>query len=225
MIGLYRGISVPSSVIQFRTWSPYSHVSEVDPRTGEVIEAWQWGGVQIRGNYHEGHKPGTIIELYEVIGITPAQQRKVWEFLRGEVGKDYDFAGCYGFIRRADRQNPDKWFCSELEFTAYREAKVELLARVEAHKVYPGLLVMSPRLKYVGYLVVGEDRDLLGRVPVSEIAKLRASERPQNGLTLTHVPESGKKHSADYCHPLCSQACHPATPHISPVIAPRRVFA
>lgn len=170
MIGAYRGISMLSRAIQWQTWSKYSHIAEIDRKTGEVVEAWQSGGVRHLPSYHDGHTKGTVIELFEVEGASYDLERRVFERMLTQAGKGYDFTGIWGFLRRSDRENAERWFCSELDFWAWREEGIELLRRVLPCQVSPGLEVRSPLLRYVGFLTVGEDKQDLGVVPISRIA-------------------------------------------------------
>lgn len=146
MIGLYKGNSALSRAIQFKTWSPYSHAAWIE-EDGSVIEAWQVGGVT-KGRYDTRHNNGTIIDIFDV-EMTDDQTGTVREFLRSQIGKPYDWPGIFGFVtRRAESVDAAqrKWFCSELVFAACLFAGVELLSRIPACKVYPGLLCYSPLL-------------------------------------------------------------------------------
>ena len=191
MIGAYKGISWKSKLIITLSWrlKKYSHVSEIKDSTGECIEAWMTGGKhwwngKVRWNktYHEGHKKGTRIDIYRYIGIRPEQEEGVWGFLVKQVGKDYDFAGIWGILRRKITQNPLKWFCSEAEFAAYLSEGLALLKNILACQVTPPTLVTSPLLEYVGFLIVGEDLQDLKKVPVSQIAKKNRMIEEREGV-------------------------------------------
>lgn len=232
MIAAYKGISLISRLIRFRTWSEYSHIAEINEKTGEVIEAWHKGGVVRRSDYHEGHTPGTVIELFDV-DTTKVRKRCVWVDLTCEIGKDYDFDGILGFIIRRTRHNTEKWFCSELVFAKYQQRGINLLARVKPHKVSPGLLVMSPRLNYIGFLVVGEDLDHQGHATVRQIAKMReaekqAAESPVTARgTCTH-PHTGVPSLTPNCsqiHPNCSQIYGAALMLLRSILPQRRKLA
>lgn len=174
MIGAYKGKSPTSLTIKLRTWESYTHVSEIREEDGRVIEAWPPRVVE-RPDYHAGHTPGTVIDLFDVPDLNQAQRMSIWISLKREVGKLYDFPGLIGFgTRTAFMQRFDWWFCSELIFQKYRDNGVHLLKRIPAHKVYPGLVVYSPILVYVGRLIVGQDADLIG-MPIREIVRIRAA--------------------------------------------------
>ena len=158
LIGAYKGVSLISRMIRRWTWREYSHVAGIRNATGEVVEAWHKGGVRHLPTFNEGHTPGTRIDVFRVKGATLEQHEAWWKGMLAEVGKKYDFAGIVGFIRRKVTQNQDRWFCSELVFDKAIRALIPLLLRIKPHKVDPGTLVISPKLEYVGFVVVGRDR-------------------------------------------------------------------
>ena len=152
MIGLYRGTSIISRLIQFRTWSPYSHASWIGDN-GAEIEAWHKGGVVCHPDWGHIHTPGTEIDLFEV-KMSDLQRSVITDFLRTQLGKKYDFGAILGFLTRCGKERLGKWFCSELVFCAFQEAGIDLLCRIEPHKVSPGRLSTSPLLTLVDTLVV-----------------------------------------------------------------------
>lgn len=152
MIALYRGKSFLSRVIQFRTWSAYSHAAWVC-EDGEVIQAWRHG-VTLTPDLAHGHTPGTPVDLFD-IALTVNQRYEVEAFLRSQVGKPYDLRGALRFISRRQNAGDEQagWFCSELIHAAFISAGIELLARIESWKVDPGLLSISPLLTYRASIV------------------------------------------------------------------------
>lgn len=178
MIGASHGVSRMSRMIvrlSFRGGSTVSHIMEINDNTGETLEALQFRGVIHGKSYHQFHSLGTRIDIYQPIGITPEQEQMVWEFMLTQVGKGYDWMGIWGILRRRMRENPDKWFCSELVFYAYAKAKYDLLNNIFACQVTPATLITSTRLKYIGFLIAGQDINELRKVPISQIAKKNAA--------------------------------------------------
>ena len=104
---------------------------------------WWSGKVCWNKTYHDGDKPGTRIDVYRYIGIRADQEEGVWKFLVKQVGREYDWAGIWGILRRKVTQNPLKWFCSEMEFTAYLKNAMALLVNILPSQVTPRL--WSPR--------------------------------------------------------------------------------
>lgn len=146
MIALYRGKSVVSRLIRWRTWSDYSHAAWLC-LDGTVLDAWQKGGVRHVANISVGHKPNTPVEFFSV-DITPAERIRIEKFLRDQVGKKYDFHGVLKFIsrRKTTHDQQRKWFCSELVSAAFNRIGHPLLARIRDEQVSPGLLAISPLL-------------------------------------------------------------------------------
>lgn len=164
LITAYRGVSAVSRLIRWQTWSDYSHVGLAAWEDGvalpdvcsgcPTVEAWQTDGV--RAGYRgpcAGHIPGTRIDLFEVPAAgTHEKALAAWDFATTQVGRPYDWLGVLRFLpRRAERRAGDaRWFCSELVMAAFAAAGVELLVRVPASRVSPGLVVLSPLLRYAG---------------------------------------------------------------------------
>jgi len=144
MIALYKGTSALSRLIRWRTWSDYSHAAWVFP-DGSVIEAWK-GGVTHAPSILSAHASDTEVHLF-ALDLTIEQRWAIQDFLIAQIGKPYDYAGILGFLAAAKTENPDRWFCSELLFSAVKQARINLLARIPAWKVYPGLLALSPLLR------------------------------------------------------------------------------
>ena len=153
MILAYKGTSLwPSKMIRWFSWSDYSHIAWLTEQ-GEVIEAWP-PKVRICKSFDEGHTPGTHVDIYEVVGLTSGDRETIETFLRNQVGKKYDWRGVFHFVTRNGNNSRTKWFCSELVFKALLKADIKLLKGIPPYKVTPGMLVLSPLLKYVGTKIV-----------------------------------------------------------------------
>jgi len=154
MIALYEGTSVKSRMIEWWSWSQFSHASWVK-RNGRVVEAWR-GGVSEWPTIHHNHTPGTRV-IFLDLDLTPEQVERIESFLTSQLGKGYDFLGVNRFLTRSQTpDDPERWFCSELIFAAFLHAGIELLARVEARKVMPVMLFYSPLLREKGGIVTKE---------------------------------------------------------------------
>ncbi|MFH0907182.1 MAG: hypothetical protein V1929_00265 [bacterium] len=159
LFGLYQGKSFFSRAIQLRTWSKYSHVSAIHP-CGVVVEAWPSSGrVRCVSNPDVGHSPGTPIDCFAWPGLTAVEVDALRGFYWRQVGKNYDYLGVLGFVRRKYMGMPGQenaaWFCSELIFAGSLAIGKPLLNRIPSWKVYPGMIEMSPRLEYVGQIITG----------------------------------------------------------------------
>lgn len=157
---LFRGKGSVSSLIRWQTRSQYSHVA-IQLASGQVIEAWEGNIWRLLGSYltkhvqHDGvrwheslaelraaHKPGTPIEAYDV--VLPAE-RDAEQFLRRQVGKQYDLRSVARFLSRRDAPVNDRWFCSELACYAARLGGRPLLRMNCAH-ASPRDVAVSPLL-------------------------------------------------------------------------------
>jgi uncharacterized protein YycO len=92
------------------------------------------------------HKEKTVVEVYEIVGLTDEQRARIETFLVAQIGKPYDYLAILGFMFRKPLQKPSRWFCSELVFAACQAAGIKLLARIPPWKVSPDLLAISPLL-------------------------------------------------------------------------------
>jgi hypothetical protein len=168
MILLYKGKSWISKMIKWQTFGQYSHAAWWCAN-GTVIEAWHKqtvnGSVKIKlkegVQRHDSpatiHTPGTEIDVFAVPGIDAAA---VERFLISQIGKDYDFAPVLrGFVFRVDRDDPDKWFCSELIHRGCREGGKALLERIIDSRVHPTLLSYSPLIEKVGTIITRDNGD------------------------------------------------------------------
>lgn len=152
MIALYYGKSPLSRIIQFVTWSPYSHASWVSDDNFPTREYEAWSrGVTCDAGIGATHTPGTRVDLFRVRGLTPEQDVAVERFMKRELGKGYDWMGLTNFVTRRPATPIQQlhWFCSELVFAAHASAGMRLLREVEPWKVNPGTLAMCPYLDLV----------------------------------------------------------------------------
>ena len=155
----YQGKSAVSRMIRLRTWSDISHsaiallpdsfralcrADQLDVLAHvPIIEAWR-GRVQLAHGIETLHTPGTPVRVYavEAAGLN---EQAAWQFALSQVGAKYDYRGVLGFVSRRDgAQRDHKWFCSEHAFASVLAGGVELLARIPAHRVSPGVLDTSP---------------------------------------------------------------------------------
>jgi hypothetical protein len=124
------------------------------------IEAWHKGGVREPDSLRIGHKPGTVIDIYDLPQMEEFKFSLMDSAMREEVGKGYWFRGI--LAARTNRWikvepptdaegNISKWFCSHLLEEKLRGldcGTVDL--RRPSHGVWPGMMADSPLTKYVG---------------------------------------------------------------------------
>jgi len=248
MMGAYRVRSATSHVIQARHWSPYSHLSWIKADCG-AIESWKGDGVVETDSYHEGHKPGTRIDLFDIT-LTPNELLLLEGFFRDQVGKKYDTRGVMHFVtKRPERiEDQDRWFCSELLAAGFIHINRPLLLRIPAWKTYPGLLTYSPLLHYKGYVIVNGAGTLtdpcvdvtIGRAtshfPIissatsatSALKKLslsspRAPESPLTPSGGISAPDSPSGNLADHSRGIAEHIQEPCNPRKTPFPRPHPI--
>jgi hypothetical protein len=166
----YQGKSFLSKSIRFRTWSVYSHSAILPMDKPEymswteflnrayIYEAWidslipKRGSVKRSNGFSERHTPDTMVDVFKIVppaGVT-FDADAAWRYAKAMINTPYDFSGALGFMtRREHAQDPKKLFCSEYAFLYCRAGGLDLLNHIAPHKVYPGLLPLSPYLQYV----------------------------------------------------------------------------
>ena len=137
---LFRGRGIISALIRWQSRSPYSHAALLMP-DGRIIESWQGAGVRVKSV-----TDWTDIEVYDVEGMGSFEWELALDFALELVGLGYDYKAVARFISRRPAADNERWFCSELVFAALESAGVDLLARISAAAVSPGMLALSPRL-------------------------------------------------------------------------------
>lgn len=143
----FRGTSWVSEAIKGFHRGDYSHVGLLTPQ-GSIIESWYKGGVQENLLAHAPHTPGTVVDVYRVREeLVYIDHGRLLGWLRGEVGKGYDWKGVVRFLFRSSRDDKKRWFCSELIAAAFVDQGRPLLF-TEAHLVSPSVLAWSPLLVY-----------------------------------------------------------------------------
>ena len=156
--GQYEGISSISLSIRGLTRSDKSHTSIFWPDLQTVVEA---AGGSVRAlNWDQGHTPTTKIFIYR-IRCGRRQQEKFYQFVKDQIGKDYDHGGVASFIFAFLDEDPDKWFCSELFIAACQYAGIKVLD-IEPYECSPRDVQLIPRKEYV------EARRVPGELPVHE---------------------------------------------------------
>lgn len=117
-------------LIRLFTWSRWNHVA-IEIR-GVVFEALTGGGVRAvpAKGYGDGWAASHSIEIH------PGQPSTLGDWLRGQVGKKYDWAALFSWPFRSRWQKANRWFCSELVAQALYLSGV-LEVSEAAHRVTP----------------------------------------------------------------------------------------
>ena len=151
-IAQYKGKSLTSKIIKFKTRGVYSHTA-IMLDDNKIVEAWQGSNeVRIIESLSDGHKPGTEVDIY-YLDATQSQQVLFVEFVMEQLGKKYDYLGILGFVFNRNFHGQDSWFCSELFMAACVYAGIVVLKNTESWQASPSLITKSPKLYRVESLV------------------------------------------------------------------------
>ena len=96
-----------SGAINFVSRGAVCHVEFIFPN-GTSIGAHADGGVAVRKV-----EPCAVDYRFSA-PCTDEQSEKAINFLRGQIGKPYDFLDIIGIMANRDWHNPQRWICSEL---------------------------------------------------------------------------------------------------------------
>lgn len=146
-IALFKSSGPIASLIKWQTDSKYSHAALLfdDEELGMKLLAESVAG---KGVIARNFEKDEDVDLYNVF-LSEEEGEAVAHYVASQIGKGYDYWGVLRFISRRRLPENDKWFCSELVFEAFKQAGINLLARVESWQVSPGLLSYSPGLSKV----------------------------------------------------------------------------
>ena len=120
---------IVSRGIEFLTRGRSSHVATYFPNRGKVIESNHIDGV-IEMSIEEWHKRYNCIHVVEIDAL---DEEFVYQRLKPEVGKKYDWSIIWSYPIFLKLSDPDKWGCSEL--AAY--GAKELIWHEDYHEIVP----------------------------------------------------------------------------------------
>lgn len=190
MIAYFRGKSLVSRMIRWRTWGKYSHVAWIvdrdfdytDPNgrkvlipAGTIYESWhrkakgaKRSGVR-KGVAGDLHKPGTSLDLY-AIELDDAQNNELLQRLEdwaNDPEAGYDFRGAIsGFVVRKDRAHSDKrLFCSELLMRCFSPMGIRFLINIKPWQTAPEDMSHSPLQILIGGWSTGKPWLYYGHPP------------------------------------------------------------
>lgn len=140
----YKGAGAAGGLIRWYTFGGYSHVSLVfdHGEAGvEEIDAMQLRGVTSRVF-------GELAGAVDLFHVPCGEQRAavVYAAARELLGMGYDWTGLWSFLRRRKRENPNRWFCSELVAWCLLQAGI-VLQRLPVWKHSPVLVCASVTLR------------------------------------------------------------------------------
>ena len=175
MLAYFKGKSIVSRLIRWRTWGAYSHVAWIVDRdfryldlqgdeqvvaAGTIYESWHRkskgaarSGVR-KGAAGDLHKPGTVVDLY-AIRIDDAHYAELLSHLEQWVENPkakYDFRGVLsGFmLRKKSAHSERRQFCSELLMRSLIATRIRFLINPPPEQTSPADMSHSPLQHFVG---------------------------------------------------------------------------
>lgn len=142
MIVFFRGSGLIAAGIRWQTRGDFAHCGWL-ARDGNFYEAHGAHGVT-RSASPWAHNLGGAA-FYEVRGMSETAHEAVTDFCRSLVGRGYDWLGAVRFLSGVNRNNPARWFCSELVAEACETAGCRLL-NTASWRISPVTLSWSPKL-------------------------------------------------------------------------------
>ena len=153
----YKGAGFGGGLIKWFTFGGFSHVSLVFEGTAEEleIEPVSPSNLPVRVEIDAIQGRGVTRRLFGAItgkrdvfavDCSSGVAMKIYKTACALVGCGYDWAGIYGFLRRKKRENPYKWFCSELVAHCLKKHNIVLL-NLPPWKQSPVMICASTVLK------------------------------------------------------------------------------
>ncbi len=149
-IAFYRGTSLLDKLILFFSRGGYSHCSILFDN-GSMIESKPFIGVQKCDTIFSSLKCDTKVDIFEV-NTNRKQDKIIMDFLKNQIGKGYDYLSAIGFIvysTNEGRKSYGRWFCSELVFSAFKKAGINLFERVSSWQISPTVLSYNTVMKQI----------------------------------------------------------------------------
>lgn len=124
LIRFVRGTGIDSKIIEHRTRSWCSHMEALPFGSDLTFGAMLVGGVDFRRLNDRAYKKASRTEIWH-LPCTEQQHHVFWNFLLDQSGKPYDWRAICAFgMGERDWENPDAWFCSELQMSALKKSRL-----------------------------------------------------------------------------------------------------
>lgn len=136
---LFKGGDPISWLVKFQTRSIYSHAAILIPGTMQCIESYPGVGVRIRTI-----TSADSIDFFDVKGMTEEQWKTAIDYAMKQIGKGYDWRGVFRFVSGVPAKENNKFFCSEFVFKVIEVSGIQMLNRISAADVSPGMIGISP---------------------------------------------------------------------------------
>lgn len=152
MICLHHGTGPVAGLIRWQTRGAYAHASWLCS-DGTVIESHAKCGVaHVANPWVNNEGP---VDVFAIRNLTAKESAHALNFMVRQIGHGYDWMGCARFLSGVNRNNVERWFCSELVAEAFEMAGRPLLG-ADAYRISPVTLSWSTELVPVK---LGADRE------------------------------------------------------------------
>lgn len=139
----YRGKGFGGALIKRFTFGDYSHVSFVFEYPDGALEEIE--SIQGKGVHSQEFEKTDKCDLF-LVECTDEQIEAVYDAANSLIGCKYDWTGIWGFFVRKKRENPNKWFCSELVSHCLAQAGI-ILQNLPSFKQNPVIVCASTVIK------------------------------------------------------------------------------
>ncbi|MFZ4774617.1 MAG: hypothetical protein ACOYM3_04595 [Terrimicrobiaceae bacterium] len=142
MICFHKGTGPIAAAIRWQTRGKYAHASWLCG-DGTVFESHAKCGVaHVANPWVNNDGP---VDVFALRCATGGQVVHVQSFLQRRVGSGYDWLGVVRFLSHVNRDNMERWFCSELVAEACEMAERPLL-KTDGFRISPASLSWSTEL-------------------------------------------------------------------------------
>lgn len=141
-----------SRAIQFRTWSEFSHVAIGSDGTFWEATTPKVRKLSFEDFWKEYEEIPCAVLRFKHAPFLLSEDLKLESFLDLHVGEKYDTVNLLRFLFADDKEKKDKrWICSEFIVAASRAIGQDIQSRVDAYKMTPAEVYMSPVLELSGF--------------------------------------------------------------------------
>jgi uncharacterized protein YycO len=141
--------NITSKLIRLRTLSQWSHCGIIVGRKDNSVKC-------LSSDFHRGvgmdnlRDWGKKVQVLRLCNATEEQINAMIDFCIRQVGVPYDYLGILDFLFMQNLQRDNRWFCSELVYSAMCHAGIDILkGRKHRWLVSPGDLYENPELSFV----------------------------------------------------------------------------
>jgi hypothetical protein len=144
----YESKSIFGKLIRYWTRHEFSHVEVMRQNPEKDSLTSTIGALELKGVVWSdiNEKKGKY-EIFEIT-LTKEEYKLFWQYIYANLGKGYDYLGILGFVFTKFKENPNRFYCSELIYKALLHAKVNYWNEPQKY-MPPGVLVSVAQIRSV----------------------------------------------------------------------------